>query len=79
VVEDQRLADAAAWLRRMGVRDLRAGLSWADSAPTPAPDPRGTPPPAAARTTPELPAVPSPAGNGHEHVDVARAGSAASA
>jgi beta-xylosidase len=29
--EDHRLEDAAAWLRRLGVRYLRTGLSWADS------------------------------------------------
>ncbi|HLH94874.1 MAG TPA: beta-xylosidase [Xanthobacteraceae bacterium] len=29
--EDPRLDDAAAWLRRLGVRYLRTGLSWADS------------------------------------------------
>jgi beta-xylosidase len=29
--EDHRLEDAVAWLRRMGVRYLRTGLSWADS------------------------------------------------
>jgi beta-xylosidase len=28
--EDHRLDDAVAWLRRLGVRDLRTGLSWAD-------------------------------------------------
>lgn len=29
--EDHRLDDAVAWLRRLGVRSLRTGLSWADS------------------------------------------------
>jgi beta-xylosidase len=29
--EDHRLDDAAAWLRRLSVRHLRTGLSWADS------------------------------------------------
>jgi beta-xylosidase len=29
--EDHRLHDAVAWLRRLGVRKLRTGLSWADS------------------------------------------------
>jgi beta-xylosidase len=29
--EDHRLADAVAWLKRLGVRHLRTGLSWADS------------------------------------------------
>jgi beta-xylosidase len=29
--EDPRLDDAAGWLRRLGVRHLRTGLSWADS------------------------------------------------
>ncbi len=29
--EDQRLDDAVAWMRRLGVRHLRTGLSWADS------------------------------------------------
>jgi beta-xylosidase len=29
--EDHRLADAVAWMRRLGVRTLRTGLSWADS------------------------------------------------
>src|SRR4051812_46647351 len=29
--EDHRLADAVDWLKRMGVRQLRTGLSWADS------------------------------------------------
>ena len=29
--EDHRLDDAVAWLRRLGVRDLRTGLSWSDS------------------------------------------------
>jgi beta-xylosidase len=29
--EDHRLADMAAWCRRLGVRHLRTGLSWADS------------------------------------------------
>ena len=29
--EDHRLADAAGWLKRLGVRHLRTGLSWADS------------------------------------------------
>ncbi len=29
--EDHRLDDAVAWLRRLGVRQLRTGLSWADS------------------------------------------------
>jgi beta-xylosidase len=29
--EDHRLEDAVAWLRRLGVRYLRTGLSWADS------------------------------------------------
>lgn len=29
--EDPRLADAVAWMRRLGVRHLRTGLSWADS------------------------------------------------
>lgn len=28
--EDPRLSDAVAWLRRLGVRHLRTGLSWAD-------------------------------------------------
>lgn len=28
--EDQRLDDAVAWLKRLGVRKLRTGLSWAD-------------------------------------------------
>ncbi len=28
--EDHRLDDAVAWLRRLGVRPLRTGLSWAD-------------------------------------------------
>lgn len=28
--EDHRLEDAVAWLRRMGVRHLRTGLSWSD-------------------------------------------------
>ncbi|HZP67956.1 MAG TPA: hypothetical protein VFB32_16755 [Rudaea sp.] len=28
--EDHRLADAVAWLKRLGVRHLRTGLSWAD-------------------------------------------------
>jgi beta-xylosidase len=28
--EDHRLADAARWLKRLGVRHLRTGLSWAD-------------------------------------------------
>jgi beta-xylosidase len=28
--EDHRLDDAVAWLRRLGVRSLRTGLSWAD-------------------------------------------------
>ena len=29
--EDHRLDDAVSWLRRLGVRSLRTGLSWADS------------------------------------------------
>lgn len=29
--EDHRLEDAVAWLRRLGVKHLRTGLSWADS------------------------------------------------
>ncbi len=29
--EDPRLPDAVAWLKRLGVRHLRTGLSWADS------------------------------------------------
>jgi beta-xylosidase len=29
--EDHRLDDAVAWLQRLGVRQLRTGLSWADS------------------------------------------------
>jgi beta-xylosidase len=29
--EDHRLADAVSWMRRLGVRHLRTGLSWADS------------------------------------------------
>jgi len=29
--EDPRLDDAVGWLRRLGVRRLRTGLSWADS------------------------------------------------
>lgn len=29
--QDRRLAEAAAWLRRLGVRQVRTGLSWADS------------------------------------------------
>jgi beta-xylosidase len=29
--EDHRLEDAVAWLRRLGVKRLRTGLSWADS------------------------------------------------
>jgi beta-xylosidase len=29
--EDHRLGDAVQWLRRLGVRRLRTGLSWADS------------------------------------------------
>jgi beta-xylosidase len=29
--EDHRLDDAVSWLRRLGVRHLRTGLSWADS------------------------------------------------
>jgi len=29
--EDHRLTDAVKWLRRLGVRQLRTGLSWADS------------------------------------------------
>jgi beta-xylosidase len=29
--EDHRLADAARWLQRLGVKHLRTGLSWADS------------------------------------------------
>jgi len=29
--EDHRLEDAVTWLRKMGVRKLRTGLSWADS------------------------------------------------
>jgi beta-xylosidase len=29
--EDHRLDDAVAWLKRLGVRHLRTGLSWADS------------------------------------------------
>jgi beta-xylosidase len=29
--EDHRLDDSVAWLRRLGVRSLRTGLSWADS------------------------------------------------
>jgi beta-xylosidase len=28
--EDHRLDDAVAWLKRLGVRHLRTGLSWAD-------------------------------------------------
>jgi beta-xylosidase len=28
--EDHRLDDAVAWMRRLGVRDVRTGLSWAD-------------------------------------------------
>src|SRR3546814_16045781 len=28
--EEPRLADAVNWLRRLGVRKLRTGLSWAD-------------------------------------------------
>jgi beta-xylosidase len=28
---DHRLADAVAWMKRLGVRYLRTGLSWADS------------------------------------------------
>jgi beta-xylosidase len=28
--EDRRLADAVVWMRRLGVRHLRTGLSWAD-------------------------------------------------
>jgi beta-xylosidase len=29
--EDYRLEDAVRWLRRLGVKKLRTGLSWADS------------------------------------------------
>src|SRR5690606_34080955 len=29
--EDHRLDDAVAWLKRLGVKHLRTGLSWADS------------------------------------------------
>jgi beta-xylosidase len=29
--EDHRLANAVSWMRRLGVRHLRTGLSWADS------------------------------------------------
>jgi beta-xylosidase len=29
--EDQRIDEAVAWLRRLGVRHLRTGISWADS------------------------------------------------
>ena len=29
--EDHRLTDAVAWMKRLGVRHLRTGLSWADS------------------------------------------------
>jgi beta-xylosidase len=29
--EDHRLDEAVAWLKRLGVRHLRTGLSWADS------------------------------------------------
>src|SRR5690606_17918481 len=29
--EDPRLDDAVAWMKRLGVRHLRTGLSWADS------------------------------------------------
>lgn len=29
--EDDRLEDAVRWMRRLGVKDLRTGLSWADS------------------------------------------------
>jgi beta-xylosidase len=29
--EDHRLADAVAWMKRLGVKKLRTGLSWADS------------------------------------------------
>jgi beta-xylosidase len=29
--DDHRLDDAAIWLKRLGVRHLRTGLSWADS------------------------------------------------
>src|SRR5438128_3116049 len=29
--EDPRLDDAASWLRKLGVKKLRTGLSWADS------------------------------------------------
>jgi beta-xylosidase len=29
--EDHRLSDAVAWMKRLGVRHLRTGLSWADS------------------------------------------------
>ena len=29
--EDHRLDDAVEWLRRLGVRHLRTGLSWSDS------------------------------------------------
>jgi beta-xylosidase len=29
--EDHRLDDAVAWMRRLGVKSLRTGLSWADS------------------------------------------------
>ena len=29
--EDPRLNDAVAWMKRLGVRHLRTGLSWADS------------------------------------------------
>jgi beta-xylosidase len=29
--EDHRLTDAVGWLRRLGVKHLRTGISWADS------------------------------------------------
>jgi beta-xylosidase len=29
--QDHRLVDAVRWMRRLGVRHLRTGLSWADS------------------------------------------------
>jgi beta-xylosidase len=28
---DHRLDEAAAWMKRLGVRHVRTGLSWADS------------------------------------------------
>src|SRR5438093_277509 len=31
--EDHRLDDAVRWLRRLGVKHLRTGISWADSFP----------------------------------------------